>query len=137
MRCPRDKQPLKRKISERMIGDGCDTCNGIFLTGNKTQSYQHAIQTQLLERNESTKPSGDSTLLCPDCHMAMNITFVDNIEIDICNQCLGVWFDKTEVQAVINRYNHDNLLVNNTSVTPYPSEFVHLLAKWFLQKPQT
>ena len=30
MRCPRDNHQLNRKVSERLYGDGCNKCDGIF-----------------------------------------------------------------------------------------------------------
>jgi len=138
MRCPRDNHQLNRKVSEHVFGDSCNQCDGIFLMGKKIQSYQYNIEKQLLENTVHQDPSGDSKLLCPDCNTNMNITFVDNIEIDICKKCLGVWFDKSEAQAIIQKYNQDaSTSDRKATMAPFPSEFVHLLSKWFLHKPLT
>ncbi len=136
MRCPRDNQQLNRKFSERVFGDGCNECGGIFLTGKKIQAYHYNIEKQLNDNTVKHVDSGDSKLLCPDCNTNMNVTFIENIEIDICKKCLGVWFDKTEAQALIKKYNQDNEAESQKNLTPFPSEFVHLLSKWFLHKPQ-
>ena len=133
MRCPRDNHQLNRKISERVFGDGCNECDGIFLPGKKIQAYQYNIEKQLLENTVQPDSSHDSKLLCPDCNTNMNVTFVDNIEIDICKKCLGVWFDKSEAQTIIKKYNQDaSSSESKTTRAPFPSEFVHLLSKWFL-----
>ena len=132
MKCPRDNQPLNRQISERMFGDGCNQCNGIFLTGKKAHAYQTNLEKQLHDNSVKDDLSGDSILLCPDCNTHMNVTYVDKIEIDICKKCLGVWFDKTEAQAIIQKYNQDSSTNNSSRPAPFPSEFVHLLSKWFL-----
>ena len=136
MRCPRDNHQLNRKISERLFGDGCNKCDGIFLTGKRTQAYQYNIEKQLLENTVHQDPICDSQLLCPDCNTNMNVTYVDNIEIDICHKCLGVWFDKTEAHAIIQKYNQDANSESTSKLAPFPTEFVHLLSKWFLHKPQ-
>jgi Zn-finger nucleic acid-binding protein len=136
MRCPRDNQQLNRKVSERLYGEGCSKCDGIFLTGKRTQAFQHNIEKQLLENSVDQNPSSDSPLLCPDCNTPMNVTYVDNIEIDICHKYLGVWFDKTEAQAIIQKYKQDDNSESKTNHAPFPSEFVQLLSKWFLHKPK-
>ena len=132
MRCPRDNHLLNRKMSERLYGNGCNNCDGIFLTGKKTEAYQNNIEKQLNENTVNQDPSSGLQLHCPNCQTQMSVTYVDNIEIDICHQCLGVWFDKTEAHAIIEKYNqNDN---SNNKFVPFPSEFVHLLSKWFLGK---
>lgn len=122
-------------MSERLYGNGCNKCDGIFLTGKRSQAYQFNIEKQLLENTVDQNPSNDSPLLCPDCNTQMNVTYVDKIEIDICHKCLGVWFDKTEAHAIIQKYKQDNNSESPTNFAPFPSEFVHLLSKWFLHKP--
>jgi Zn-finger nucleic acid-binding protein len=57
----------------------CNKCEGIFLTGKRTQAFQNNI-----ENSVDQNPSNDSELLCSDCNTIMNVTLVDNIEIDIC-----------------------------------------------------
>ena len=123
-------------MSERLYGNKCNQCEGVFLAGKRTQAYQHNLEKQLLENTVDQNPSSDSPLVCPDCNTQMNVTYVDNIEIDICQKCLGVWFDKTEAHAIIQKYKQDKNSENQNNFAPFPSEFVHLLSKWFLQKPQ-
>ena len=135
MKCPRDNHQINRKVSERLYGDGCNHCEGIFLTGKRTQAYQQNLEKQLLENTVDQNPSSDSLLLCPNCNINMNVTYVDNIEIDICHKCLGVWFDKTEAHAIIQKYKQETNPENKTNQAPFPSEFVGLLSKWFLHKP--
>jgi Zn-finger nucleic acid-binding protein len=136
MRCPRDKHQLNRKFSERVFGDCCNQCDGIFLTGKGIQAFEQDIVKQLREHSDQQQPSGDSLLNCPNCETVMNITHVDEIEIDICSACLGVWFDKTEAQAIIQKYDQDSCSQSNIAFAPFPSEFVAMLSKWFLDKPQ-
>jgi len=136
MRCPRDNQLLNRKMSERLFGNGCRKCDGIFLAGKKSFAYQNKIDKQLKEHTIQNFKIPESQLHCPDCNNIMRVTMVDNIEIDICAQCLGVWFDKSEAHAVIKKYNQNDDSEQSTNLIPFPSEFVHILSKWFLNKNQ-
>jgi len=40
---------------------------------------------------------------CPICHVALNITERQGIEIDYCPQCRGVWLDRGELDKIIER----------------------------------
>jgi Zn-finger nucleic acid-binding protein len=136
MRCPRDNHPLKRTVSERVFGDCCNHCDGIFLSGKGIQAYQQDIVKQLTEHTDQQQPKADSQLTCPHCDSNMTVTHVDEIEIDICKHCLGVWFDKSEAKAIIQKYDEDSISANKTTFAPFPSEFVSILSKWFLNKSQ-
>jgi len=42
---------------------------------------------------------------CPNCDQLLQITERQNIEIDYCPQCRGVWLDKGELDKVIGFAN--------------------------------
>ena len=136
MRCPRDDHQLNRKVSERVFGDCCNQCDGIFLSGKGIQAYEHDIEKQLRENTFQQQSTGDSDLMCPHCNSEMNVTHVDEIEIDICQHCKGVWFDRTEAQAILHKFGQETSSDSSITFAPFPSEFVHLISKWFMQKPQ-
>jgi Zn-finger nucleic acid-binding protein len=134
MRCPRDNIQLNRKISERVFGDCCQQCEGIFLSGKGIQLFEQDIIKQLRDHSDEKQPASETNLNCPNCNTSMNVTHVDEIEIDICSSCLGVWFDKSEARAIIKKYDEDALSKRATIYSPFPSEFVSMLSKWFLVK---
>lgn len=134
MRCPRDNNQLNRTMSERLYGNGCHHCKGLFLSGNRTQVLKHNVEEKWLNLDNKQKAANHSKLKCPDCNKTMNLTLVDNIEIDICSHCFGVWFDKTEAQAIVNKYKQGDTSQNKIQSVPFPSEIVHLLSKWYLPK---
>lgn len=37
---------------------------------------------------------------CPRCHSPMIVVEYDDIELDFCTQCEGLWFDSGEIQLV-------------------------------------
>lgn len=41
-------------------------------------------------------------LICPRCNMEMKKIYVSNIELDLCQSCEGVWFDKNEIEEVLS-----------------------------------
>ena len=42
-------------------------------------------------------------LLCPACRVALVMTERQNIEIDYCPTCRGVWLDRGELDKIIER----------------------------------
>ena len=41
---------------------------------------------------------------CPKCDSAMEIVECDEVEIDRCTTCSGIWFDRGEAEAMSNRW---------------------------------
>jgi len=44
-----------------------------------------------------------STLLCPSCMVELKIAERQEVEIDYCPQCRGVWLDRGELDKIIDR----------------------------------
>ena len=54
-----------------------------------------------------------SVLTCPVCRGAMKETTKNNVSIDICTQCRGVWLDRGELEKLMDgimpeRHRHDS-----------------------------
>ena len=39
--------------------------------------------------------------VCPDCEMAMEVSHFEDVMIDVCPSCRGVWLDRGELQKII------------------------------------
>ena len=54
-------------------------------------------------------------MVCPACKKDMLVVEYNNIELDYCNDCHGVWFDSTELELLLKSVNLDsqNLLLND------------------------
>lgn len=44
---------------------------------------------------------------CPVCNVSLTMTERQNVEIDYCHQCRGVWLDRGELEKIIERPNQD------------------------------
>ncbi len=53
---------------------------------------------------EIRKPQ-PTVLLCPACGVALAMSERQNIEIDYCPSCRGVWLDRGELDKIIERSN--------------------------------
>ena len=45
---------------------------------------------------------------CPVCHIALQMTERQGVEIDYCPQCRGVWLDRGELDKIIDRATGDS-----------------------------
>src|SRR4030042_5232437 len=59
-------------------------------------------------------------MVCPVCKKDMIVVEYNNIELDYCNDCHGVWFDSTELELLLKSVNLDsqNLLLNDILKSP-------------------
>ena len=44
-----------------------------------------------------------AAMLCPTCRVPLTMSERQNIEIDFCPQCRGVWLDRGELDKIIER----------------------------------
>ena len=42
-------------------------------------------------------------MLCPNCHEELRMSERQDVEIDYCPQCRGVWLDRGELDKIITR----------------------------------
>ena len=59
-------------------------------------------------------------MICPACKKDMIAVEYNNVELDWCTGCQGVWFDSTELELLLKSMNLDsqNLLLNNILNSP-------------------
>lgn len=57
---------------------------------------------------------------CPICKSDMIVVEYNNIELDHCEDCHGVWFDSTELELLLKSLNLDsyNLLLDDILKSP-------------------
>jgi len=47
------------------------------------------------------KKKNNSKIKCPRCHIWLRQITKNNITIDVCNNCEGMWLDKGEIEELI------------------------------------
>ena len=82
-----------------IIIDVCPKCKGIWLDkGELGKLLQDRKLTNYLTKHIGTKSR--SPMVCPRCGMTMDIEKADDIEVDVCLTCGGVWLDPGELEAL-------------------------------------
>ncbi len=106
MNCPRDNNHLNRNINQQVFGDCCNDCGGVFLSGDGVKAFKINFNTEVLEKTLAQSEEQESCLACPHCDSSMNVSLIDDIEIDFCQQCSGIWFDEFEADDLIEKYKY-------------------------------
>jgi uncharacterized protein len=58
---------------------------------------------------------------CPVCNETLNISERQNVEIDFCPKCRGVWLDRGELDKIIDRAAKEMIqpAPQNSQAAPY------------------
>ena len=76
--------------------DVCPKCNGIWLDpGELGKLLKDRKLTDYLTKHIGTQSK--SKLVCPRCGGLMDIESADDIDVDVCLTCHGVWLDAGEL----------------------------------------
>jgi ribosomal protein L37AE/L43A len=67
---------------------------------HKTQTDIH--KTRNILKNNAVFLTKDKKLLCPRCNQYMRKITRQNITIDVCSKCKGMWLDDGEIESIIS-----------------------------------
>ena len=80
-----------------IIIDICPKCHGIWLDKDELQKLlKDKKLANYLTKHIGTKSR--SQMVCPRCGNTMDIEKVEDIEVDVCLLCGGVWLDEGEIE---------------------------------------
>lgn len=95
--CPRDASPLQKRLAEGVTIDRCDTCHGTWFDQGELRRVGHE---RALER-EATRGRAvplRSPFACPRCGAVCHVAHVEEVAVDACSSCHGVWLDAGELE---------------------------------------
>ncbi len=82
-----------------IIIDVCPKCKGIWLDkGELGKLLKDKKLTNYLTKHIGTKSR--SPMVCPRCGNTMDIEEAEDIEVDVCLTCGGVWLDQGELDKL-------------------------------------
>jgi Zn-finger nucleic acid-binding protein len=83
----------------KLIIDICPKCEGLWLDAGELKKLVHDRKlSDYLTKDIGTQSK--SKLVCPRCGGLMDLEFADDVEVDVCLNCSGVWLDSGELQAL-------------------------------------
>jgi len=68
--------------------------------------YFHRKEQELIEKMKaklSEENAKESGMQCPRCDGKLVETDYENIKIDVCGNCAGVWFDSGELAQIVDK----------------------------------
>jgi len=82
-----------------IIIDVCPKCQGIWLDKGELQKIlKDRKLTDYLTKHIGTKSK--SPMVCPRCGMTMDLEKAEDVEVDVCLSCGGVWLDAGELETL-------------------------------------
>ena len=74
------------------------------------EEYFHRKNKEAIEKlrekmkvSEEAKAAGISSMKCPRCDGSLNESKVEEVTIDVCDKCGGVWLDSGELEQLTKR----------------------------------
>lgn len=129
MKCPVDKTDT---LSQITLVDGlpamqCSTCNGVWVDSNAYLAWWKGkgedAPRQKITANIDPAWDVDELKLCPSSgHIMGRYKILANTDfyLDRCGHCNGIWFDKSEWDALVEIGLHDN--VNEFFTRPWQDD---------------
>jgi Zn-finger nucleic acid-binding protein len=109
--CPRDGTELVDIEVAGMQLDRCPRCEGIWCDPGELEQLQKVAVEQIEGQLPPLPPASSDPqplkgyMRCPSCDegrlQGVTITFSNRVRVDRCDGCLGVWLDKSELDAVL------------------------------------
>jgi hypothetical protein len=74
------------------------------------EEYFHRKNKEAIEKlrekmkvSEEAKAAGTSSMRCPRCDGTLNESKVEDVSVDVCDKCGGVWLDSGELEQLTKR----------------------------------
>jgi Zn-finger nucleic acid-binding protein len=74
------------------------------------EEYFHRKNKEAIEKlrekmkvSDEAKAAGISSMKCPRCDGSLNESKVEDVSIDVCDKCGGVWLDSGELEQLTKR----------------------------------
>ena len=116
MKCPRDGTDLTAiKVGEIEI-DKCHHCDGLWFDRGELKQIEkinrsgasNPLEQEIEQQfgNPVVEPgSTQGYMRCPRCAEArlqqVTYTFAKQVKVDRCENCLGLWLDRSELDAIL------------------------------------
>ena len=114
IKCPVCNEALKTITYQKQKVDVCQSCGGVwFDEGELLNTINGLVSKDLIKGQSVEKAYGKKAIAsediekfkrhCPRCKVELevvNYSYDSNVFLDRCPNCLGMWADKKELEAV-------------------------------------
>jgi len=133
MNCPKCKNDQTIEFSYACGTYNCPTCSGCWMEYNPLRSYleeRDAIAAEAFQSIWDRRAEKSQNLKCPHDNKPLYIFIHNNVELEFCEQCRGLWFDANELKRykIINpvktQYTKNNSRADWQDHREYMYDFV-------------
>jgi len=96
MDCPRDGAQLVKLTRGEVTLDRCPTCSGLWFDATELKRVAHDKELESLASRVRAYAE-PSPFACPRCGGACVASHVQEVEVDTCTLCHGIWLDAGEL----------------------------------------
>ena len=103
--------------------DSCTECHGLWFDGNElSRLFPSRSLHHRLTSGEASPPSVEDEKQrdCPRCRHSMEKIALQDLALDVCRSCQGIWFDRGELAALLEKVKNglrgDPLVVNQVTL---------------------
>ena len=97
-KCPRCETEMNIAKDEGVVLDWCVQCNGLWFDFSELDEY--LSDTKRPENFVRTSEIITGDLPCPACGEQMDEVRCNELTLDRCSRCRGIWFDAGEVKEL-------------------------------------
>ena len=106
--CPKCSQAMERWESKGVCLDHCSSCKGLWF--DEGELTRHFANTGNEISEGDLKAAGGTSLRCPRCKSnSLLMARLASVEVDICEQCRGIFLDFGEVHELLGAINKTSL----------------------------
>ncbi len=130
MKCPRDGAELAVVRVEGIELDKCHHCDGLWFDAGELDRVRELDRSGVEEQIEQqygspTVAAGevDGYMRCPRCDngrlQQFTYTYNNRVRIDRCNECMGVWVDDSELDAIIGENQQLEKIADTSAIKAF------------------
>lgn len=99
--CPRDGNALVPFLIADITIDRCPGCAGMWLDDGELRRVTH--DDELARLASELDRSAPATMACPRCQAPCRPSHVEDVALDVCGGCGGIWLDRDELAEARKR----------------------------------
>jgi len=121
LRCPDDGHLLRGNDQRPVPFATCRYCDGLWFSRDAINSRARA---ELPERGGPSRkrPAVNGSRKCPQCAAILTPETIEDVVIDVCPECEGVWLDRRKYKAARRRSVRMRLAKEAPSLLPRTSK---------------
>ncbi len=112
MDCPVCLKPIDTVNLMGVEIDSCRLCGGVWLDSGEIGEYvkKGKIPKKVLDNfqiDDSHMKVEEGKRKCPRCKNQLRVITHRRVNVDFCDECRGIWFDKGELKKIIATYQKE------------------------------